>query len=81
MPLFYRSGEPIIAGDRVRLHGEPAEIESVHDPAADPRDWYVAEFGGGVMVAEPKIFGHLFIKSPVSDYGDLEFESRASTPA
>jgi len=30
------------------------------------------------MVAEPKIFGHMFIDAPVSDYQDLEFVSRSS---
>jgi hypothetical protein len=34
----------------------------------DPNDWYVETYGGGVMVAEPKVFGCLFINTPVSDY-------------
>lgn len=76
MALFYQSGEQIKPGDRVRLHGEPAEIESVHDPAEDPQDWHVREHGGGVMVAEPTVFGRLFINAPVADYEDLEFVRR-----
>ena len=60
------------------LHGEPAEIESVHDPMSDPHDWYVEEFGGGVMIAEPTVFGHLFIEAPVTQYEDLEFVSRGA---
>ena len=76
MPFSYQSGEEIKVRDVVRLHGEPAEIESIHDPLADPDDWYVKTFGGGVMVAEAKVFGRLFIEAPVSDYDDLEFVSR-----
>jgi hypothetical protein len=36
--------EQIKARDRVRLHGEPGEIESIHDPAEDPNDWYVETY-------------------------------------
>jgi hypothetical protein len=32
MAFFYHSGEEIKPGDRVSLHGEPAEIEFVADP-------------------------------------------------
>jgi hypothetical protein len=78
VPFFYQSGEQIKRGDRVRLHGEPGEIEFVADPAGDPSDWFVKEYGGGVMIAEPKVFGSLFINAPVSQYEDLEFVSRGS---
>jgi hypothetical protein len=78
MPFFYQSGEQVKRGDRVRLHGESAEIEFVADPANDPNDWFVEKFGGGVMVVEPTVFGRLFIDAPVSDYEDLEFVSRRS---
>jgi hypothetical protein len=77
MPFFYRSGEPIELGDRVRLHGAPAEIESLHDPVEDPDDWFVKRYGGGVIIAEPQVFGHLFVNAPVADYEDLEFVSRS----
>ena len=66
MPFFYQSGEQIQQGDRVCLHGEPGEVE------------FVDEQGGGVMIAEPKVFGRLFIAAPVSDYEDLEFVSRGA---
>ena len=69
MPYFYQSGEQIKPGDRVRLHGEPGEVELVTNPD---------EHGGGVMIVEPKVFGRLFIAAPVSDYEDLEFVSRGS---
>jgi hypothetical protein len=78
VPFFYRSGEQIKQRDRVRFHGEPAEIESIHDRSDGPNDWFVERCGGGVMITEPKVFGHLFIDAPVTQYEDLEFVSRAS---
>ena len=78
MPFFYQSGERIRPGDRVRLHGEPGEIELVADPEIDPNGWFVKEHGGGVMIVEPKGFGRLFIPAPVSYYDDPEFVSRSS---
>jgi hypothetical protein len=78
VPLSYQSGERIRPGDRVRIHGEAAEIESVHDPLEDPEDWYVQQYGGGVMVLAPGVFGRLFIKIPVGDCEDLEFVSRSA---
>jgi len=62
---FFRSGEQVKAGDRVRLHGEPGEIESVHDAVQDPDDWFIKMCGAGAMIAEPKGFGRLFIDAPV----------------
>jgi hypothetical protein len=50
----------------------------VHDPIEAEDDWLVATYGAGVMVAEPKAFGRLFINAPVADYDDLEFVARAS---
>jgi hypothetical protein len=76
MPFFYQSGEQIRLRDQVRLHGEPGEVESIHDPVEDPEDWYVQTLGGGVMVVEPKASGRLFIDSPSFDNEDLEFLSR-----
>jgi hypothetical protein len=75
VPFFYQSGEEIKKGDRVLLHGEPAEIEFVADSADNPDDWYVVECGGGVMIIEPKCFGSLFVSGP-QDYEDLCFVSR-----
>jgi len=54
MPLFYGSGEEVKAGDRVLYHNEPGEIEFVADPEIEPESWLVTEFGGGVMIGEPK---------------------------
>jgi hypothetical protein len=44
VPFFYQSGKEIQRGDRVRLHGEPGEIELVADTVDDPNDWYVKEY-------------------------------------
>jgi hypothetical protein len=78
VPFFCQSGERIEPGDRVRLHGEPGEVEFVADPEDDPDSWHVKEHGGGVMIVEPKVFGRLFIHAPVSQYDDLVFVSRGS---
>ena len=77
MPFFYQSGERIQTGDVVSLHGEPGVVEFVADPIDDPGNWYVKEFGGGVMIVDGA-FGNLFIDAPVSDYNDLEFITRSS---
>lgn len=74
----YRSGEKIQKGDRVLFHGEKAEIELV---ATNPQDaeqaWYVKEFGGGILISEPKHFGRAFLRSDeIADCADLQFVSR-----
>jgi hypothetical protein len=80
LTLRYRSGEEIRKGDRVCLNGNPAEIELVSsDPAnSDPQvAWYMKEFGGGVLILEPIVFGRLFIPSDqLEESEDLEFISR-----
>jgi len=73
----YHSGQEIRKGDRVLYHDEPGEIEFVADPlVADVKTTcYVQEHGGGVMVIEPKHFGHVFISDTQNDE-DLIFVSR-----
>ena len=77
LPFTYESGEEIKKGDRVLFHDEPGEIEFVADALiGDPAmDWYVEEHGGGVMVIEPKYFGHAFLTETHIDH--LVFVSRA----
>jgi len=74
---MYKSGEEIKKGDRVLFHGEPGQIEFVvEELSGDPAmDWYVNEFGGGVMVREPQAFGLCFLSEP-DGAEDLEFVSR-----
>ena len=77
MPFMYQSGQEIKKGDRVIFHGEPGEIEFVADKlVGDPAaDWYVRELGGGVMIVEPKFFGHVFLRD-TDEAEDLIFVSR-----
>jgi hypothetical protein len=79
MPFFYSSGEEIISGDRVLIHGEAGDIEFIADPTENPDDWYVKEHGGGIMVLELKVFGRIFISAPETDE-HLTFVSRQSEP-
>lgn len=79
MTFTYQSGEEIRKGDRVILHGEPGEIEFVVNKIVgdSAMDWYMSEFGGGVMVAEPKVFGRAFLsQSDIDEY--LEFVRRGN---
>ena len=78
-PLKYRSGEEVKGGDRVRFHGNAAEIEFVATDPSDPDPemvWFVKEYGGGIMVLDPLISGRTFIHSDRIDNEDLEFVSR-----
>ena len=77
MPFNYQSGEEIKQGDRVILHGEDGEVEFVADPDRDPDDWHVREYGGGVMIVEPRAFGRLFLSEP-EKAEDLIFVARRS---
>lgn len=78
--LRYRSGEEIRKGDRVRFHGNPAEIEKVSCDPEDPDPdvaWHLKEFGGGVLILDPLVSGRTFIPSDQLDEDeDLEFVSR-----
>jgi hypothetical protein len=79
MPLRYQSDEEIKKGNRVLFHGEPGAIEFVADPLVkDPEtEWYVQEYGEGVMVVEPKVFGRAFL-SRTDKAEDLIFVSRCT---
>lgn len=76
MPLFYMCGERVEKGDRVLHHGEQGIVEFVADPEVDPDDWYVKEYGGGVMVWEPELSIRTFLHVPIRDRSDLEFLCR-----
>jgi len=81
MNLKYRTGEEIKPGDHVRYGGNLATIELVATPPGDQEtDWYVREYGSGVMIVEPTVFGHLFISADqIDEDEDLEFVSRAES--
>ena len=78
--LRYRSGEEICKGDRVRFHGNPAEIELVSCDPDDPDPqvaWHMKQFGGGVLILDPLVSGRTFIRADsLEEYEDLEFVSR-----
>lgn len=82
--FFYKTGEEVRAGDHVRFHAEPGKVEFVAEPddKNPEKQWYIQEFGGGVMLLEPKYFGSVFLRSSAftdheSNWEDLEFISRA----
>ena len=77
MFVKYQSGEEIRKGDRVLFHGEPGGIEFVADNlTGDPTvDWNIKENGPGVMILEPKVFGHAYIRDTENNE-DLVFVSR-----
>lgn len=86
MPLNYRTGEDIKKHDRVRYHGEEGQIELVADPelkdVAAEECWYVREFGGGVLIREPKVFGRVFLRAvQIAEDEDLIFVSRETAPS
>jgi hypothetical protein len=65
--LTYQSGEEIRERDRVLLHGEPGRVESL-----------VEDETRGVMIAESKVFGRLFLtEKDIADYEELVFVSRS----
>ena len=76
--MKYKSGEEIRTGDRALFHGEPAEIAFVVERlTGDPAmDWYMSEQGPGIMVLEPKRFGHVFVRS-TENREDLRLVARA----
>jgi len=82
MGLTYKSGEDVRSGDRVLVHGEPGEVElvadSLNDDLSTADTWYVTEFGGGVMIREPKVFGRIFLSKPETE-DHLEFVARGNS--
>lgn len=79
MAFVYESGEEIRSGDQVVYDGQSAEVEFVSDPDCSPGDWYVKEFGGGIMILEPEVFGRVFLARSDID-GRLIFVSRRGEP-
>jgi hypothetical protein len=78
MALTYQSGEDIQIGDRVTYGGNAGKIELVVESrTGDPgQDWLFETNGAGVMVAEPKVFGRVYLHDP-HDEEDLLFVARA----
>jgi len=78
MALTYQSGENIQTGDRVTYGGNAGTIELVVEGlTGDPEgDWLFETTGPGIMVAEPKVFGRVYLPDPREEE-DLVFVARA----
>ena len=76
--LKYHTGEEIQLGDRVRYGGEAGVIEFVVEAltGAHEEAWFFETHGEGVMVAEPKVFGRVYLPKP-HEQTDLQFIGRA----
>jgi len=81
MTLKYSSGEEIRLGDRVTYSGTEATIELVVEgPSGDPeKDWNFENNGAGVMLAEPRVFGRVYLTAP-HEREDLVLVARGSAP-
>jgi hypothetical protein len=80
IPLVYQSGEEIQNRDRVLLHDAPGEVEFVLDGDTNPDEWPAQNYGRGIMIAEPRTFGRLFVPEEHIGNEDLIFVSRAIVP-
>jgi hypothetical protein len=80
LPFKYQSGEEVQKGDRVLLHDEPGYVEFVADPLIkhSETEWFVEEYGGGVMVVVPNAFGPVFFTNTEGTC-DLILVSRAES--
>lgn len=81
MILKYQSGEEVLQGDHVLFHGEPGEVVFVSSPSDDPSiDLFYREQGEGIMISEPKVFGHAFIPAnQLDETEDLILVSRSDS--
>lgn len=79
MALTYQSGEDIQLGDDVTYGGNAGTIELVVEGlTGDPeRDWLFETNGAGIMVAEPKVFGRVYLRHPHEEE-DLVFVARGN---
>jgi hypothetical protein len=78
MALKYRSGEDIQSGDHVTYGGNAGMIELVVEAltGVPEEDWLFETNGPGIMVAEPKVFGRVYLHDPHEEE-DLRFVGRA----
>jgi hypothetical protein len=76
--LRYQTGEEIHRGDRVTYGGNAGVIELVVEglTGISEEDWLFETSGAGIMVAEPKVFGRVYLHDP-HEKEDLLFVARA----
>lgn len=77
MTLRYQTGENIHRGDRVTHGGNVGVIELVVEAlTGEPEeDWLLETSAAGIMVAEPKVFGRVYLDYPHEEE-DLLFVAR-----
>jgi hypothetical protein len=78
MALRSQTGEEIQPGDRVTYDGNAGMVELVVEALTgeSEEDWLFETNGAGIMVAEPKVFGRVYLHDPHEDE-DLLFVARA----
>ena len=78
MALRYETSQEIQQGDRVTYGGNAGVIELVVDGLTGDaeKDWLFETNGAGIMVAEPKVFGRVYLHDPHEEE-DLHFVGRA----
>jgi hypothetical protein len=78
MALRYQTREEIHPGDRVTYGGNAGMVELVVEASTGKpeEDWLFETNGAGIMVAEPKVFGRVYLHEP-HDEEDLLFVARA----
>jgi hypothetical protein len=78
MALRYQTDEEIHPGDRVTYGGNAGTVELVVEALTgkSEEDWFFETNGAGIMVAEPQMFGRVYLHDPHEDE-DLLFVARA----
>lgn len=78
MAVRYQTGEEIHPGDRVTYGGNAGLVELVVEALTgkSEEDWLLETNGPGIMVAEPKVFGRVYLHDPHEEE-DLRFVGRA----
>jgi hypothetical protein len=78
MARKYQTGEEILRGDRVTYDGNAGVVELVVEvlTGKPEEDWLLETHGAGIMVAEPKVFGRVYLGAPYEEE-DLHFVGRA----
>ena len=76
--MKYQSGEEIREGDKILYASQPGEVRFVVEKLTGDaeRDWFMNEYGPGVMVLEPKFYKEGTFITDTENAEDLELVSR-----